>query len=568
MGTMLPLTRAHVLQGERRQSLDSFALHTSLDGWRLGGAAGACRWFSRGRAVKAVASVEATATATALATAAFLGLDSAGTGEGAPRLLRWDAGSRTQLGADADEVNAELGVVEGVRGVVARALGGGNRTLRVTRKWRRMDDGALVVVFCGVMGAADAPRIPFGSFRVATSGLVSLVVEAEFGAGVLSLVPHEQAAVWWLGPLVLATLASLVRFVKECSVPGGEWAAADLPPLPASLLQPLPPPSTQPITALAKAEQQEGEKQARPEEIPTTGGESAPFEETLGERERTDAEEAAESPLLPITTPALQATPPELNYAYDFGPSELLRIDSPNYKDAWTSVWWDRGAIPGAYKVRGPNYLSDKVKIPSSVSAMEPLDMVLRFTKEPSRHVIADPAFLAQHANRPDRPFLFVTNFVVAGWGQWIAYWAPRRRKSSLEQRDEVFDRMLREYCEGTDEYRMNRLKIIPGLPRGSFLAKQVVGNTPAIVSNKLTTTYHAGPNCFEVVVDVTSSSMASSVLKVIGPMGDSVDIELAFLLESQSQDELPERVLGGMAAHRPNLSGVSKRPVGPPPSS
>lgn len=43
--------------------------------------------------------------------------------------------------------------------------------------------------------------------------------------------------------------------------------------------------------------------------------------------------------------------------------------------------------------------------------------------------------------------------------------------------------------------------------------------------------------------------------LRVVAGYANQLDLELAFLLESQSPDELPERVLGGVRVHRPILT-------------
>jgi hypothetical protein len=114
---------------------------------------------------------------------------------------------------------------------------------------------------------------------------------------------------------------------------------------------------------------------------------------------------------------------------------------------------------------------------------------------------------------------------------------------------------MLREYCDGDDEFRNQRLKLIPGIPKGSFVARSVVGNRPAILGTKVDTSYYRGHRWFEVVIDLGSSSAATGVLSVVKGYASGLDIELAWLLESKTEEELPERMLGGVGFHRPNMT-------------
>jgi hypothetical protein len=207
---------------------------------------------------------------------------------------------------------------------------------------------------------------------------------------------------------------------------------------------------------------------------------------------------------------------------------------------------------PGAYQVRGAKYLDDKIKIPSRVSAMEVVAMRFTFEMDPSFQVSADPdeVVMKQQLDGTERPFLFITNFVMPGVGNWVTYFARRR----TEEADPVFEKLLENFIEGDDEYRNKRFKIIPGIPEGSYMVKMAVGNKPAILGTKLTTQYHKGPNCFEVAVDVQSSTIAIGLLRLVTGYASSLDLELAFLIESQSPDELPERLLGGVRARQPML--------------
>jgi hypothetical protein len=41
----------------------------------------------------------------------------------------------------------------------------------------------------------------------------------------------------------------------------------------------------------------------------------------------------------------------------------------------------------------------------------------------------------------------------------------------------------------------------------------------------------------------------------VVAGYANQLDLELAFLIESQTEEELPERILGGIRVHKPVLT-------------
>jgi hypothetical protein len=82
-------------------------------------------------------------------------------------------------------------------------------------------------------------------------------------------------------------------------------------------------------------------------------------------------------------------------------------------------------------------------------------------------------------------------------------------------------------------------------------VVKSAVGQTPALLGNKLVQSYHKGDGYFEVDVDVSSSSVAGGILRVVKGYVTALSIDLCFLLEAQDVSELPEVVLGALRFER-----------------
>jgi hypothetical protein len=69
---------------------------------------------------------------------------------------------------------------------------------------------------------------------------------------------------------------------------------------------------------------------------------------------------------------------------------------------------------------------------------------------------------------------------------------------------------------------------------------------------------YFRGANYLEICVDVGSSKIASMVNGVILKGASSVITDLAFLLEGQELDELPERMLGCLRFHSCDIANLA----------
>jgi hypothetical protein len=75
-------------------------------------------------------------------------------------------------------------------------------------------------------------------------------------------------------------------------------------------------------------------------------------------------------------------------------------------------------------------------------------------------------------------------------------------------------------------------------------------------MGNKLTQEYFhdAELNYMEVDVDVGSSSVAGGILKVTTGYAAGLVLDLNFLLEGQSEAELPEKMIGGVRLIYPTI--------------
>lgn len=214
-------------------------------------------------------------------------------------------------------------------------------------------------------------------------------------------------------------------------------------------------------------------------------------------------------------------------------------LEPDNCSNGWATPPGDR------FMVRGPDYLSTKVKIPAGEYILKPLgfDWVKSYTKI--------GAVLNHQNNRVrkaieeafptgDKPFVWAFNLQVPSKENYsaIAYFVATKPipKGSL------IDRFLK----GDDAFRLSRLKLIANIVQGPWIVKKAVGEQAiCVIGRALSCNYCVGENFLEVDMDIGSSMVAKAIVHLAFGYITTLTVDLAFLLESQTESELPEQILG-----------------------
>jgi hypothetical protein len=148
-----------------------------------------------------------------------------------------------------------------------------------------------------------------------------------------------------------------------------------------------------------------------------------------------------------------------------------------------------------------------------------------RLRKDPSAHFL-----LAVNLQVPGRPDAYSAVFYFAAEAAIPA------------------ESLLGRFVHGDDAYRNARFKIVNRIVKGPWLVRATVGNYAAcLLGRALTCRYHGGDGYLEIDVDIGSSAIASAILHLALGAVTSVTIDMGFLVESQSEEELPERLFGAV---------------------
>ncbi|KAI6701830.1 hypothetical protein NL676_010966 [Syzygium grande] len=106
---------------------------------------------------------------------------------------------------------------------------------------------------------------------------------------------------------------------------------------------------------------------------------------------------------------------------------------------------------------------------------------------------------------------------------------------------------LLQRFVDGDDEFRNSRLKLITTVPKGSWIVRQSVGSTPCLLGKAVDCNYIREPKYLEIDVDIGSSTVANGVLGIVIGVVTTLVFDMAFLVQANTTDELPERLIGAI---------------------
>ncbi|KAL3635776.1 Protein ENHANCED DISEASE RESISTANCE 2 [Castilleja foliolosa] len=199
------------------------------------------------------------------------------------------------------------------------------------------------------------------------------------------------------------------------------------------------------------------------------------------------------------------------------------------------------------FRVRSKRFCYDKSKIPAGKHLM---DLVaVDWFKDTKRmdHVARRSGCAAQVASDKGL-FSIVFNLQVPGSTHYsmVFYFVAKEL---------VPGSLLQRFVDGDDEFRNSRLKLIPSVPKGSWIVRQSVGSTPCLLGKAVDCNYIREPTYLEVDVDIGSSTVANGVLGLVIGVITTLVVDMAFLVQANSTDELPERLIGAVRVSHIELS-------------
>ncbi|XP_058094495.1 protein ENHANCED DISEASE RESISTANCE 2-like isoform X2 [Magnolia sinica] len=197
-------------------------------------------------------------------------------------------------------------------------------------------------------------------------------------------------------------------------------------------------------------------------------------------------------------------------------------------------------ADPSTFLIRGKNYLRDNQKVKANGTLMQMVAADWLRSDKREDNLGGRPGSIVQkYAAQGGNEFFFVVNIQVPGVTAYnlALYYMLDAPIESIP--------LLDNFVKGDDAFRNSRFKLIPYISQGSWIVKQSVGKKACLVGQALELNYIHGTNYLEVGIDVGSSTVARGVVSLVLGYLTNLVIELAFVVQANTQEELPECLLG-----------------------
>jgi len=244
---------------------------------------------------------------------------------------------------------------------------------------------------------------------------------------------------------------------------------------------------------------------------------------------------------VPSTTPCQRKSANEVEQLQDICEEKIEGPEIENPELNLSTMRWGTWGQPLAITqtIRSKKYLDTHMKEPSKPHIFKTVMVDAFIGENPVTHVAEKP-FSWFQKNRPTSGFTFIHTILVNSIGCSVVSYHHVPDKSELPK-------LFLDFLEKGDDFRNNRLKMIPKVVRGPWIVRKSVQSVPIIIGRKVTLTFFQGEDYLECDMLCDSSFLASSIISFARPMAESITVQLQWTVEGSSEEELPERLFAGV---------------------
>ncbi|OAY67345.1 Protein ENHANCED DISEASE RESISTANCE 2-like [Ananas comosus] len=197
-------------------------------------------------------------------------------------------------------------------------------------------------------------------------------------------------------------------------------------------------------------------------------------------------------------------------------------------------------ADPSTFLIRSETYLQDRHKIKAGGTLMQMVAADWLKSNKREDDLGGRPGSIVQkYGAQGGTQFFFIVHIQVPGS---TTYSLALYYMMDIPLKDVP---LLDSFVRGDDAFRNSRFKLIPYISKGSWLVKQSVGRKACLVGQALEIHYFQGRNYLELGIDIGSSTVARGVVGLVLGYLNNLVIEMAFLIQGNTEAELPEFLLG-----------------------
>lgn len=209
------------------------------------------------------------------------------------------------------------------------------------------------------------------------------------------------------------------------------------------------------------------------------------------------------------------------------------------------TMTWDT-AESSTFLIRGKHYLRDHKKVKAGTPVMQLVAADWFKSDRSEEHLAARAGCVIQKlfvkqtsAQRVAESYFVIINLQVPGTPSYslVLYYMANKLLQDIP--------LLEGFVRGDDHYRNSRFKLCPHVAKGSWIVKQSVGKSACLVGEALDINYFSSDNYLEMDIDIGSSSVAKGVVNLVANYASKLVLEMAFLIQANTDEELPEKLLG-----------------------
>lgn len=220
-------------------------------------------------------------------------------------------------------------------------------------------------------------------------------------------------------------------------------------------------------------------------------------------------------------------------------------------------IAYDRVSQVPAFQVRGKNYMKDSKKINAGAPIFFLRGMQVVRSAQFMRHVALEEwCGYPKHSHENE---WLILNYLIPGAtcvhvvalytatpeaADVLRTFGTGEAIESATSSKMAWSRLLQQFWTADTGFCNDRFKLIPSIAEGSWTIKMAVGQKPALTGKKLKQHYFRGPGYFEIDIDVSSSSVATSILGMVRGVSKSMVVDLGVSIQGEREDELPEAIL------------------------
>jgi hypothetical protein len=230
---------------------------------------------------------------------------------------------------------------------------------------------------------------------------------------------------------------------------------------------------------------------------------------------------------------------------------------------------WEEGDA-SLFWVRSGTFKEDGTKVQSAGPVMRLIHLDL--FQGPTEQIHIFPK--VRHRIPPDvgllnseREFYFILNILIRGkdrtidkkkklksetWINWVFYFAlPHGARK--DPSNAAFFKCFDHFLKGNDKERNHRLKVIPCVAEGPWIVRAAIGGgkeshkgvTPTLIGEKVTTSYFEGHDYLEMDCNTAIDAVAVTSAKLAIQHSQKLVVDAGVVIQGESDDELPEKLLG-----------------------